>query len=207
MSGQIYKNNLLGLNDVDNCPHYDYVLLPFWSGNIEHWFREKKWELKKIERGTETARRSNWRTPAQWFNFLPTSHFLSGLHSSTARGEMWLKLEFPLTGDAEKQDNRGRGKGRARDRRLVALSLHKRKVCKLIAVFLSISGSQRLQTGQSVDPHTHTHTHTSREDRQRQDITLNSYKVRLQHGCVRQGFLKKCGGVTVKYPRPTELPG
>lgn len=44
---------------------------------------------------------------------------------SNARGEMWLKLEFPLAGEAEEQENEREGK----QRRLTALSLHKQKVC------------------------------------------------------------------------------
>lgn len=43
-----------------------------------------------------------------------TSHFLSGPHSSKAQGEMWLKLEFPLAGEAEKQENRREGKEKER---------------------------------------------------------------------------------------------
>lgn len=50
--------------------------------------------------------------PAQWFNFLLTSHFLYGLLSSEAYREMWLKLEFPLAGVAPKQENTGRGTAR-----------------------------------------------------------------------------------------------
>lgn len=78
---------------------------------------------------------------------------------------MWLKLEFPLAGEAEKQENRGRGE-KKRDS----------------------SGSRFTQArGLLAHPcvrlsplHTHTHTQIARP---RQQIPLNSYKVRLQHGC------------------------
>lgn len=50
---------------------------------------------------------------------------------------MWLKLEFPFAGEAEKQESRGRGQrlgGRETDkRRAIAPSLHKLKVCHLIS--------------------------------------------------------------------------
>lgn len=55
------------------------------------------------------------------------SNFLSGFTSPNAQREMWLKLEFPLAGEAEKQENRGRGE-RQRER-LTALSLHKQNIC------------------------------------------------------------------------------
>lgn len=46
---------------------------------------------------------------------------------------------------------------------------------------------------------------TSGEERPWCEIPLNSYKVRLQHGCI-PAPLKKCVSVAVKYPWPSELP-
>lgn len=120
------------LCDVDNFPANLLIMIMSFAflvgggegGDSERWFGEKQLELENGSEKQET--KCNRQTQAQWFNFLLTSHFLSSLLSSKAQGEMWLKLEFPLAGEAEKQESKGRGKT---DGRLTALSLHKQKVC------------------------------------------------------------------------------
>lgn len=64
---------------------------------------------------------------------------------------MWLKLEFPLAGVAEKQESKGRGK---RDRRLTALGLHKQKVCWFIsAVFTALFTLRIIQNARPASGH------------------------------------------------------
>lgn len=76
---------------------------------------------------------------------------------------MWLKLEFPLAGEAEKQENRGWGKREKRGRGGLQLQVYTRFVS------WSLGSSCHFRR-----------RHALHADRQGQEIALNSYKVRLQ---------------------------
>lgn len=69
----------------------------------------KRWIWR--ERAWQQDRKTNRQTcSCQWFNFLPTAHFLLFPSSGELR-EMCPKLELPLTGEAKRQENRMRVKG------------------------------------------------------------------------------------------------
>lgn len=57
---------------------------------------------------------------------LPLPLRLALLQSSPSK--MWLKLEFPLAGEAGKQENRGRGPREQKAERPTALSLHSQSI-------------------------------------------------------------------------------
>lgn len=120
------KENKSGPSHVNGQPVSCLIMIMFFLVSEELraiWKkRSGSWNEGVRDRGCQKVQQTD---PAQWFNFLLTSHFLSGLYSSKAQREMWLKLEFPLAGVAEKQENRGRGEREKERERLTALSLHK----------------------------------------------------------------------------------
>lgn len=70
--------------------------------------REQWWIKGDRGRGTKEQTASAANTMIT----LPSNFSLPLLHamlSSKAQGEMWLKLEFPFAGEAEKQESQGRG--------------------------------------------------------------------------------------------------
>lgn len=76
---------------------------------------------------------------------------------------MWLKLEFPLAGEAEKQENRGRGQTqRARETNSSRFTQAKRLLAHLCVVLIPLHTPDPLD-GKQTSRWTHKHAHTSRE--------------------------------------------
>lgn len=73
-----------------------------WDGWTENNGGEKQIKV-------EEQRHRQRVLQTQRSHFLLISHFLPYMLSSKAQGEMWLKLEFPFAGEAEKQESQGRG--------------------------------------------------------------------------------------------------
>lgn len=124
----LQQKNIFGMNDLLanlSLAMIKEVVLVIKSGNRSMELGEKERELR--------GQASNRQSQTTWFNFPLTSHFLFGSH--WARREMWLKLEFPLAWEAEKQEKGGRG-GRERERER-SHSLHKQNVCWLISIFFT----------------------------------------------------------------------
>lgn len=84
--------------------------------------------------------------------------------------KMWLKLEFPLAGEAEKQENRGRGRRESKRQKDQQLSVYTAKA------FISSS----LSPPPTSRPVSSTQRWAFTDDRQDQQITPSSYKVRLE---------------------------
>lgn len=100
---------------------------------------------------------------------------------------MWLKLEFPLAGVALKQENTGRNNPRCSPftqvKGFISPAPLEQGSSDLIKPMNLTIGLFRVDTDAQVIP--------VGADRQRQEIALSSYKVRLQQGCV-PGPLTKC---------------
>lgn len=158
--------------------------------NSDWWFGGKRSGSWK-----GIGEKSNWQTPAQWFNFLLTSHFLSGMHSSETQAENVAQIRVSARWGGWETGKQREGIERERERRETNSSQFTQAkgllahLYRLLGPLRSLDSSGYKQ-GQSAN--THTHINTSREDRQRQEIPLNSYKVRLQHGCAPGPFEKVC---------------
>lgn len=142
--------------------HHNYAFLLWWL-----WSRGKQLGATAVNEGSKDMDcqkvRPTVRTP--WFNFPLTSYFLSGLHFSAPQREMWLKLEFPLAGEAEKQENRGRGERRRLHSPEFTQAKHLLTHLYLPLIHLH-PGSFSLQAATHSRKHTHIHKVTRREDRQ-----------------------------------------